>query len=567
MEQLETIKSTLLKDILEKVINEVEDWIIISDQLGKIVYVNSVVLKTCHLDQSNVLGRDICLFLGVDLTDNDTLQQIQKSMQQEKKFEFITSCFIKDNKRIYLVNQLRTLWMEEGLTYYVCISKDITNTRKSQDEYYKTAYFDVLTHYPNHKVFIESLNKQIHRAQSKKSKCAVILVDIGRLEEINNLYGMSKGDYLIKEIGKRIKKELSVKQEIFKGKGSSFAIIEQDVEDGAQISSFLRKINQIIEEPVQIHNRYIYVELKSGIALYPDHSLKGVELIKMAQVALIHAKKQRGVVPYIFYSRAIHEEVKNNLQLETELQLAVEKDQLIIHYQPFVDLKEGKLAGMEALVRIKKENGELIPPGVFIKKFEKMHLIEKVGIRILEKVCLQLRQWMDKGYKIVPISVNLSAVQFKNINLAREIKAILKKYNISPRYIVLEITETAVMEDVGIAQLIIEELKAYGFSISIDDFGTGYASIGYLKKLMFDHLKIDISFIREIVENPEDRTIVEAIIAIAKTLNLKTIAEGIESKEQLGIMNELGCEMGQGYLWDRPISALQIEKKYFNVYL
>ena len=167
----------------------------------------------------------------------------------------------------------------------------------------------------------------------------------------------------------------------------------------------------------------------------------------------------------------------------------------------------------------------------------------------------------------MPISVNLSARQFKNANLAKDIEKTLMKYDIPPYLIVLEITESTVMEDVGIAQLTVEELKRDGFAISIDDFGTGYASIGYLKKFMFDHLKIDISFIREIVKNNEDRSIVEAIIAIAKTLNLKTIAEGIENEEQLYVMSALGCEMGQGFFWDKPITPQVMEEKYLKAYV
>lgn len=204
-------------------------------------------------------------------------------------------------------------------------------------------------------------------------------------------------------------------------------------------------------------------------------------------------------------------------------------------------------------------------PGTFISTLERMNLIDKVSMRVLEIVCEQIRYWIDHGYKVVPVSVNLSAVQFKNINLAQQIKQVLEHYEVPPKYIVLEITESAVMEDVRSAQIIIDELKEYGFAIAIDDFGTGYASIGYLKKFMFDHLKIDISFIREIGKNMQDRSLVEAIISIAKTLNLKTIAEGIENEEQLYIMSALGCEMGQGFFWGHPVSGTEIEDKYFKI--
>ena len=277
----------------------------------------------------------------------------------------------------------------------------------------------------------------------------------------------------------------------------------------------------------------------------------------MAQTALMAAKKERAGT-YVFYSKEVQDKADLEMMIESDLHEAVKQDEYIVYYQPFVELKEDRLVGMEALVRRTKQNGEIVMPGQFIEQLEQLNLIEKVGMGVLEKVCKQLRNWLDKGYEIVPISVNLSALQFKNPQLVDEIQGILNKYDIDSKYIVLEITESTVMEDISIAKVCIEKLKSKGFAISIDDFGTGYASIGYLKKFMFDHLKIDISFIREIVANEEDRSIVEAIIAIAKTLNLKTIAEGIESKEQLSVMSKLGCEMGQGFFWDRPISAENI---------
>ena len=566
MKQLGNMDESTLIDILSKIVDEMEEWIITSDKLGKIVYANKAVFKQCYTTGLSVLGEDMCMFVGVDLSNDETLNHIQNFINKGERFEFISKRFVKENKRIYLANLLTSVWDDEDLNYYVCISRDITNTEKLKEEIDRANYFDALTHYPNHRVFTQSLDQQIHKANKNHTQVAVSLLDIRRISEINNMYGIGSGDHIIKEVGRRIKKELNSNQELFKYTGDVFAIIEQDVPNQAHVEAFLDKVNHKMEEPIKIRNRYIYVELKSGVAFYPNDSLQTTQLINRAQIALLHAKKQRGIVPYICYSKQIQEEVEKSLQIEAELQLAVEKDEFIVYYQPFVELKEEKLVGMEALVRRKRENGKIESPATFIDSLEKMHLIEKVGIRVLEKVCMQLREWMNKEYCVVPVSVNLSAMQFKNPNLAQDIKSILEKYDIPSYYIVLEITETTVMEDVGSAQLIIEQLRDYGFAISIDDFGTGYASIGYLKKFMFDHLKIDISFIKEIVENKEDRAIVEAIISIARTLNLKTIAEGIESIEQFDVMSALGCEMGQGYFWDKPIDARTIEKKYLRVY-
>ena len=567
MGQRQEVNKAVLAEILEKVIGEIEDWVIIGDKYGKIIYANQTVYLACNSDKDKVLGDDMCMFVGVDLSDDVTLQHIQNFIYNGERFEFVTNRFVKGNKRIYLANTLTTIWDEKGLEYYVCLSKDITNTEQLKEEVYKANYFDPLTHYPNQKVFIESTLKQVKKSKSNHTQFAVIIIDIKGVGEINNVYGMNIGDRIIKEVGKRIKEHLNNHQEIFKYSGNSFAIIQQEISSEQQVAEFLQLLQIAMEEPIKIHNSSMYVEFRAGVSLYTDSSLLGYQVIEQAQIALAKAKKELGYTTYTFYTKGIQEEVKNSFFFEKELQLAVQNDEFIVYYQPFVELASENLVGMEALLRRKKRNGEIVSPASFIGALEKMNLIEKVGMKVLDKVCHQLKEWIERGYNVVPVSVNLSALQFKNPHLAKNIKKVLESYGIPPRYIVLEITETMVMEDIGIAQLIIEELKNYGFAISIDDFGTGYASIGYLKKFMFDHLKIDISFIREIVENAEDRAIVEAIIAIAKTFNLHTIAEGIESEEQLYVMSTLGCEMGQGFFWDRPITAQQIENKYLKVCL
>lgn len=567
MGQAQEIQKAMLAGILEEIIGQIEDWIIIGDEYGNIIYVNQVVYSACNISEEHVLGQDMCMFVGMDLSDDITLKHIQNLIHNGEHFEFVTNRFVRENKRVYLANRLTTIRGETGVQYYVCLTKDITNTEQLKEKVYRANYFDSLTHYPNQKVFIESALKQVKKSKNKGIPFAIIIIDIKGIGEINNVYSMTIGDRIIKEIGRRIKERLNKNQEIFKYNGDSFAVIYQEVNCKEEVIAFLQLLQTVIDDPITIHNSFMYVEFRAGISIYEDNCLLGYEVIEQAQIALAKAKKQSSYIPYVFYTKDIREEVKNSFFLEKELQLALQNDEFIVYYQPFVELASENIVGMEALLRRRKKSGEIIPPSGFMTTLEKMNLIEKVGMRVIEKVCKQLKIWLEKGYHIVPISVNLSALQFRNPQLAKNIKGILETYDIPPCYIVLEITETMVMEDIGVAQLIIEELRNDGFSIAIDDFGTGYASISYLKKFMFDHLKIDISFIREIGQNTEDRAIVEAIIAIAKTFNLHTIAEGIENEEQLSVMHALGCEMGQGFFWDCPIAPEKIEEKYFQTCL
>lgn len=564
---MELTRNTLYddhQDLFVKIITDMEDWIMISDELGKIVYANNNVYSSCDIKEEAVIGQDMCMFVGVDLTDDLTIEQIGQLVRGGGRFEFITSRCIKDNKKVYLTNTLSSMRSDIGKDYYVCLSKDITSTKKLKEELYHTNYFDKLTNLPNEKVFLKNLIKEVKRVESHHSQFALVLIDIKRLGEINNIYGFTSGDVIIKEVANRIQVILREGQEIFKYSGDTFALIVDNAKGEVEVHKLLKKIKKTIEEPIQIGGRMIYADFRAGITFCPEDANKPYELIKHAKIALGKAKEYKKNGYTLFYTDNIREEAESSMKIEEDMQLAVKNDEFLVYYQPFVALETEKIVGMEALIRRRTCNGEIMFPGSFISVLEKMHLIEKVGIDVLEKVCRQLREWLDLGYKIVPVSVNLSALQFKNPSLAEDIKSVVRRYNILSDYIVLEITESTVMEDVEIADRTINELKEYGFSIAIDDFGTGYASIGYLKKFMFDHLKIDISFVREIVQNKEDRSIVAAIIAIAKTLNLKTIAEGIESEEQLYVMSSLGCEMGQGFFWDKPITPEEIESKYLK---
>ncbi len=565
MEGVCEIDQPTLNDLLGKIVSSLEEWLIIGDAYGKIIYANEMVYKMCSQNDIDILGKDMCMFVGMDLSDDEVLEKVQKTIRQGERIEFISSRIVVDNRRIYLMNTVSPIYGLNDVMYYTCISKDITSTTKLQEEIYHINYFDKLTHLPNEKIFLESLGRAIKWAQKKEETFTVTLLDIKKMGQINNLYGVRVRDYIIKEISNRIKTQLNCNQEIFRYSDSVFAIIHKAMSKEVVVRNFLDKMQYIMEEPIVVHGIYISASYRGGCVTYPENGAISEEIIEMAQIALAKAKKEKRHKPYIFYSNAIREEAVSTLQVELEMLEAVENDEFIVYYQPFIELGSEGIVGMEALLRRRKKSGELMGPGTFISTLERMNLIDKVSMRVLEIVCEQIRYWIDHGYKVVPVSVNLSAVQFKNINLAQQIKQVLEHYEVPPKYIVLEITESAVMEDVRSAQIIIDELKEYGFAIAIDDFGTGYASIGYLKKFMFDHLKIDISFIREIGKNMQDRSLVEAIISIAKTLNLKTIAEGIENEEQLYIMSALGCEMGQGFFWGHPVSGTEIEDKYFKI--
>lgn len=548
--------------ILKGIVDEIEDCLFIYDRNGQLIYVNRQVEYLTGYRENE-------LMVGTELSDlgkaymPSLIEKMKLAIISGRKFDTICHLAKKDGTLFYLsVSVLGVLDEVGNIDKYICLAKDITSTKALHEKMHEIKYVDEVTKLPNQKAFIEALYSKMDGGG--ESNFYVALIDVTKMSYINNTYGLASGHKIIKEIGGRIQGILHSRCILAKLSTDVFALLHCEKETKQMIDEVMEQIFKQLEEPIKIEDRELYVEVNCGIAMHPIHGDTPGQLMNKAQMTLDKAKENKMSNDYLFYEEAMQEEVQNRILLESDMHKAYKNNEFIVYYQPFIDLVSKELTGMEALLRRKRSTGEIVLPGSFIGLLEQMELIEQVGIRVLEVVCKQLREWKDKGYKIVPMSINLSSTQFKNKQLAEDIIHIVEKYCIDPKFLVLEITETVVMTDVERANCIIAQLKAYGFTIAIDDFGTGYSSLGYLKKFLFDHLKIDISFIREIVENPQDRAIVAAIISIAKALKLKTVAEGIETLEQLNIMHEMGCEIGQGYYWDAPIDALALEEKYLK---
>lgn len=561
MEKISKIQETSVNHILAQLMNEIEDWLVIYDHKGSMIYVNGHVERLSGYTKAEILTQPDVAPWYQSKYNKIVEERAVLSLEEGRKFDMTALYRRKDGTEFYLSLTLSGIKNEDGkFVNYICIGKDITDAKILHEKLHRIKYVDEITDLPNQASFIEMVYRKVE--QEKNSNFAVILLDINKMSYINNTYGLNTGDMLIKEIGTRIQSIMGIKCIIAKLNTDVFAIMYEELEDRKEVILFLEDIFRGIKKPVSIGGHELYVEMTAGISIFPEHATTAGQIINKVQIALARAKESNKKNKFLFYEDHIQDEVQARMLLENDMHQAYENKEFIVYYQPVIDLKRDTLTGMEALLRRKKSNGEIILPGKFIELLEQMELIEQVGIQVIEAVCKQLRHWIDNGYMIVPISINLSTIQFKNTYLAQDIINILERYDIPPALIVLEVTESVVMQDVEIAQSTIRELRRYGFKIAIDDFGTGYSSLGYLKKFFFDHLKIDISFIREIVQNPQDRAIVGAIISIAKALSLKTIAEGIETTEQLEIIQEMGCELGQGYFWDAPLKAEDIKEKY-----
>jgi len=321
----------------------------------------------------------------------------------------------------------------------------------------------------------------------------------------------------------------------------------------------LEKILKAISYPFKTDGEEISLTFSTGISIYPQDGNNAYELLKSAGLALTKAEEM-GRNTYQFYTEDMNVKTTEYLLMEKQLLNALQKEEFILHYQPYWDINTKKMVGMEALVRWQSKDKGLVPPGKFIPILEETGMIIEVGEWILREAIRQMKEWQNKGYPIVPVSVNLSLIQFRQKDLAEMIKKIIGEFDFYPSLLTLEITESAFMQDLEFTSLVLKTLKDIGCSVSIDDFGTGYSSLAYLKRFPIDNLKIDISFIREITVDPDTASIVTAIINMAHALQLQTIAEGIETDEQWKFLRLLRCDMGQGYYLSRPLPAEEMEK-------
>ena len=323
----------------------------------------------------------------------------------------------------------------------------------------------------------------------------------------------------------------------------------------------LEKIIKDISYPLNIDGDELALTFSTGVSLYPNDGENASELLKSAGLALGMAKKEGGKI-YQFYTEDMNIKAAERMLLEKQLAKAYENKEFILHYQPYWDITTKKMVGMEALVRWQSKDKGLVPPGKFIPVLEDTGMIIEVGEWILREAIRQVKEWQNKGYPVVPVSVNLSLIQFRQKDLAEMVKRIMADCGFYPSLLTLEITESAFMQDIEFTSSVLTALKEIGCSVSIDDFGTGYSSLAYLKRFPVDNLKIDISFIKEVVKDPDSASIVMAIINMAHTLNLKTIAEGIETEEQWNLLRLLRCDMGQGFYLSKPLPAEDVEKLF-----
>jgi len=418
---------------------------------------------------------------------------------------------------------------------------------------------DALTKLPSRTFLIQELRERLQEAESS---LALVYIDCDQFKLVNGSFGHAVGNQLLMAIAQRLQKYLRPRDLLARMGGDEFCFLLQGIEEETSLEPFLQAILQSFAQPFTVANCEIFITVCMGIALgNSDH--KPEELLQDADTAMYQAKL-RGKDSHQIFDRQMHLAMYNRLILENDLQRALEQQEFILFYQPIIELKTQKLVGFEALVRWRHPERGMVSPAEFIPSMEMTGLIVPVGMLVFKQACQQLYAWQQQGWTEITMSINLSVRQFSCATLLADIDRILAETKANPANIKLEITESAIMDSAETAIALTKELRSRQIQISIDDFGTGYSSLGYLHRFPVDNLKIDRSFVSQIQTENRNYHVVDTIIALSNQLGLAVIAEGIETKEQLAWLQNVGCQYGQGYLFNKPLPASEVERIYLQ---
>lgn len=442
---------------------------------------------------------------------------------------------------------------EEDIDCLLIVAQEITERKLDQQKIQYLAYNDPLTELPNRLAFRERLEEVIDEGRSQE--VAVLFLDIDRFKIVNDALGHPKGELLLRDVGKRIVSQLRRQDMLAKISGDEFTIIITDYSKG-EAAALAERILRQFHEPFFVEGHEFFITATIGISLYPQDGQTVDEIERNSNTAMVHAKLNGGN-QFQFYLPEMNRRSVERLMMENSIRRALDKEEFDVYYQPQVDLSTGRIMGMEALIRWKHPEKGMISPGTFIPLAEETGLILRIGDWVLRRACSQMKAWHDAGFPRVPVSVNLSPRQFVKMDLAESIQKILRETGLEPEWLELEITESVLMQNSEANIAVLRNLRNIGIRISIDDFGTGYSSLGYLKKFPIDCLKIDQSFIRDMTKSREDAAIATAIISLAHNLNMRVIAEGIETEEQAMFLRSQRCNAMQGYLFSPPVPADQ----------
>ncbi len=455
----------------------------------------------------------------------------------------------------------RPVYKDGKLVGAVIAFNDISQRKQSEAERHQLAYYDGLTGLPNRQLFNDRLRQALTDAKRRNRLVALMVLDMDRFKIVNDTMGHEAGDALLREIAVRMEQSIRSNDTVSRLGGDEFALIFTDVGETRHIAQLAQKVLSQFVAPIMIEGREVFSGASIGIALYPSDTDHKDELLKFADSAMYHAK-DLGRNNFQFYSHEMTVSAQARLQMETSLRHALDNNEFVLHYQPLVDARSKRPTGVEALLRWRDNTGNLIPPAQFIPLAEDTGLIVPIGKWVLETACAQLKCWHDAGHIELTMSVNVASRQFHDPVFTETVRNAITMAGVPPQALELEITESILLENSEKTLHMLNALKRLGVTLAIDDFGTGYSSLSYLKRFPIDRVKIDQSFVQDLASDNEDLAIVRAIIALARAMQLSVIAEGVETSEQLALLQQEDCHDYQGYFFARPMDAADIYGRF-----
>ncbi len=537
------------------------DWIWEQDADLKFTYISDSVETAAGFSPSVMLGQRR-MASEASIAPAESIAAYEACVEGRKAFRDFTYAFTRPDGVLRHVRVSGEPVFDEGGNFqgYRGVGRDVTLDMQAEEKVRELARLDSLTGLPNRNMFLGELDRAIARGRRHDAPFAVYFIDLDRFKTINDTLGHSAGDDLLKAMATRLRHAVRDNDLVARLGGDEFVVLLEGDAGAADLTTIAQVLLTAIGEPMTIHDHRFLVTGSIGIALFPSDGEDAATLLKHADAAMYLAK-EKGKNNVQFYTSELAEMAARHFEMESALQLALARKELLLHFQPKIDIASGRMVSVEALLRWAHPTRGLVPPLDFIPLAEERGLIVPIGRWVIQAACRQIRDWRAQGVHVPPVAVNLSARQFASETLVGDIRTAMIDNGVSPADLEVELTESVLMADPERANEVLQQLHTMGVRISIDDFGTGYSSLSYLKRFPAQTVKIDRSFIRGLPSDADDLAITEAVIAMAHSLGLNVVAEGVETAEQLAALRMLGCDEAQGFLLGRPMPALELASR------
>ncbi len=545
-------------------LNSIGDAVLCTDISGNITYLNLVAETMTGWQREAATGKPLAeVFRIIDGATRETSRNpMEMAVEQNRTVGLTVNCVLirRDGFESAIEDSAAPIHDRAGrITGAVIVFHDVSAARAMSVQMTHSAQHDLLTSLPNRLLLNDRVTQAIALARRQNKPTAVIFLDLDRFKYINDSLGHAIGDELLQSVSKRLLANVRASDTVSRQGGDEFVILLSEITHLGDAATSARKILLSLNAPHSIRGQDLRIDGSIGISVYPEDGQDAETLIKNADTAMYHAKES-GRNNFQFFKAEMNLKAVERQSLESSLRCALEREEFLLHYQPKVNLDTGEITGVEALIRWQQPDRGLLQPAQFVPIAEDCGLIVQIGRWVLREACRQARAWQKAGLPLLPIAVNVSAVEFRDEGFVGGVRAILSETGLEARYLELELTEGVLMEHAESTAAVLQELKTMGVHLAVDDFGTGYSSLSYLQQFPIDVLKIDQSFVHRITGDPDDSQIVSAIISMGKSLKHLVVAEGIETLEQRAFLQAQHCTEGQGYHFSRPLAPAQFAR-------